>query len=870
MSILQEILSWSQKNLSPWQQDAVARLYANRTLSAADLDDLYALAKIEHGIGDPENRMPKSLLAEQIAESPVANRLVQLTGIKDLVNVNALAEGIRLPISANGLTVIYGENGAGKSGYSRVLKRACRARDQREKILPDARKEPGKASPAQAIFEAIVDGESVELPWVNGQVSPAQLSEISIFDTHCARAYIDNQGDFAYVPYGLDILSGLVSVCNTIREKANAEKRQHVPNIAVFSKLTETNTKVGTALKSILGATKATDIELLATLSEAETERLSTLNKTLAEADPKQKAQVLRLRAKRFTELAARITAATAAVDEAKIQELKRLVGLSSTARKAAELASQSFKDTPGLLPGTGNDEWKALIEAARAFALESHAGYQYPHLPGDSNCPLCQKKLGEDGASRLASFDAFIEQAAEKAWKIARKNAVDACKLFESEKPNLYIDDSLKQELSDVDVQLEKSCSNLETLLLKRSKQALDACVSKHDWEQIQSLPENPNTKLAEFAAKLEQDAKALEASMDEKAKAAMMLEQAELVARTKLGEFKTAVLDAISKNTHSIRLQSCIDSIATTAISRKATDISRTMATQEVVDALNAELRSLNVHELQVVMKPESPGGKTQFKLTLQLPSGSTPAAILSEGEQRAISIAAFLAEVKLGKGSGGVVFDDPVSSLDHRRRWEVAARLAEEAKQRQVIVFTHDIYFLCILQQKAEELGSELSTQCIRRTGAGFGVQSDRIPFDKLKTKARVSALRQMHVNVERAYKAGDEDEHKRLTRDSYYHLRLAWERAVEEVLFNGVIQRFNEGVSTQSLRGVVVEDMDYREIDTGMTKSSKFEHDAAASAQLPTPHPDELNADIERLETWRAMAEKRKETTQSNRK
>ena len=53
------------------------------------------------------------------------------------------------------------------------------------------------------------------------------------------------------------------------------------------------------------------------------------------------------------------------------------------------------------------------------------------------------------------------------------------------------------------------------------------------------------------------------------------------------------------------------------TRGISRKSTELSRTMASQELADALNAELRSLKVHELYVGMKPESPGGKTQFKL-------------------------------------------------------------------------------------------------------------------------------------------------------------------------------------------------------------------------------------------------------------
>ncbi|WP_434470857.1 hypothetical protein [Aeromonas veronii] len=229
---------------------------------------------------------------------------------------------------------------------------------------------------------------------------------------------------------------------------------------------------------------------------------------------------------------------------------------------------------------------------------------------------------------------------------------------------------------------------------------------------------------------------------------------------------------------------------------------------------------------------------------------------------GEQRAIAIASFLAEIKLGKGRGGIVFDDPVSSLDHRRRWEVAYRLALESLTRQVIVFTHDIYFLCILEQKIEELGSMLSKNYIRRTAQGYGVHSQELPFDVVGTKDRLARLRQELVEVRRTQKDGDEDEHRRLTAFCYGRLRLAWERCVEEVLLNGAVQRFGEGVSTQRLKSVVVTDDDYREVDAGMSKCSKFEHDAATIVgRLPIPEPDELEQDIARLAAWRDTINRR---------
>ncbi|MCY1459333.1 hypothetical protein D9M71_767990 [compost metagenome] len=51
-------------------------------LSAADLDDLYALAKAETGIPDPEGRNPKELEDALIAQPADPARLVQLAAIK--------------------------------------------------------------------------------------------------------------------------------------------------------------------------------------------------------------------------------------------------------------------------------------------------------------------------------------------------------------------------------------------------------------------------------------------------------------------------------------------------------------------------------------------------------------------------------------------------------------------------------------------------------------------------------------------------------------------------------------------------------------------------------------------------------------------
>jgi hypothetical protein len=690
VTILQKIQRWSQK-LPDWQQDAIARLYVERKLEQPAIDYVYELLKAAHGIPAAEGLGPTKLADDQVAAPQVPGRLVQIVAIKNLRGVNALAEGQRLPISPTGLTIIYGENGAGKSGYSRVLKKACRARDQREPILPDARKPAVKGAVAQAAFELLVDGKPLDVAWASGKESPEQLSEIAIFDSFCARAYVDNQGDFAYAPYGLDILEGLVKLCVTLRGMATKEKDVNKPNIEPLALLASTKTKVGALLSPLTAKTKPADVDALAAFGDAEQERLNLLNKTLAERDPKQKAQDLGLRASIFSELVDRMKIALEALSSEKFAAFQTLVLKSNEAKEAAQLAAQSFAKTPGLLPGTGGDAWKDLFDKARAFVAESHIGHELQGLGPEAQCPLCQNTLGEDGSKKLAAFDAFVHHEAGKAAEAAQAAAAVAYRAIEQGNLDLVLGEQSKKQLEAIRLELTVLCVKMQHELTARQHAALNASADGQ-WDSIPEISVDPRIELTAVATTLGAEAKALEDTMDEKAKAALVSELAELDARRRLAELKPLVLEAIEKFILFDRLIACVNDCGTTAISRQSTELSRTMATEEVAAALNAELQNLNVHELKVAMRPESPQGRTQFKLALEHPGGGSPSSILSEGEQRAIAIASFLAEINLGRGLGGIVFDDPVSSLDHRRRWEVARRLATEAKHRQVIVLTH----------------------------------------------------------------------------------------------------------------------------------------------------------------------------------
>ncbi|MDO8311447.1 MAG: hypothetical protein Q7T25_05855, partial [Sideroxyarcus sp.] len=339
MSILQEILSWAQ-GLPAWQSDAVARLLAKQALAAEDVDDLFALLKLSHGIPDPKGRTPKPLVADQIPAPVKVSTHVELHAMKNMRHVNAIAEDQRLPFGTSGLTVIYGDNGSGKSGYSRVLKRACRARDQMEAIHPNANLPAGKAGVAEAAFEIVVDGVAQDVHWTNGKTPPAELSSMAIFDSRCARAYLDSEDDFSYVPYGLDVFEGLAKVCKQLKALLDTEHAHSAADLTAFAPL-QGDTAVGKLIAALSAKITVAQIAALATLTPEELAQHGELDKSLKENNPKEKANQLRLRARRIAAIAVNATSKGTLVDQAVVTKLRGLADSYRVAQAAAALAAK-------------------------------------------------------------------------------------------------------------------------------------------------------------------------------------------------------------------------------------------------------------------------------------------------------------------------------------------------------------------------------------------------------------------------------------------------------------------------------------------------------------------------------------------------
>lgn len=304
------------------------------------------------------------------------------------------------------------------------------------------------------------------------------------------------------------------------------------------------------------------------------------------------------------------------------------------------------------------------------------------------------------------------------------------------------------------------------------------------------------------------------------------------------------------------------------TTATSRKSTELTKSRVTKAICDGFKAELNGLGLPHLRVELVPTgSERGVMYHRVELQGKKDISVQDIASEGEHRCVALAGFLAELATATHKSALVFDDPVSSLDHVWRDSVARRLVLEAKDRQVIVFTHDPVFLLFLLEQAEKAGVAVAQAHLTRgSGGSSGVCNDGPPWLAMPVKSRIGALKAQWQQAEKLHRTEGPVVYEALAKELYGRLRESWERAVEEVLLNGAVVRFRRGIQTQRLTKVTdITDSDIRMIDVAMEKCSTHlrGHDQAPAINQPAPAPTELKADIEQLESWVEQVRERRQ-------
>ncbi|MGA0602961.1 AAA family ATPase [Caulobacter sp. KR2-114] len=853
---IDDIIKWSEQKLQRWHRDALRRLACGGALGAGDQADLLAMVKQKAGlavVSAPPEPVP---LAKSHFSGAVAGAPLKLVAVRDVQNVNRLAPAARIDFSPEGLTVVYGRNGSGKSGFVRILRTACRTRiESTAKLKVLSNVYGGLGGPQAAVIVIDAGAGEIAIPWDSDGAHAEQLLQVAVFDSLAAELYVDQGHQIRFLPFGLALPHKLNELCLALRAALEAERAAVTQKLALavvqFDQARETKAQV--FYRGLTGKTTDAAIGAAAAFAPADADRLTVIRGQLA-ADPGSSADVSGLAAW-VEKLGEECAAQAEALSDSGLAKLQALADQARDKREAASLDAEAlFKDEP--LPGVGAGAWRALWKAARDYSVDAaYVGEEFPVVKtatAPASCVLCHQPLDAAAAARLQRFKAFVDGALAAAADQAEAAAVAA---LEDLPPLALLDggewSARIEQLAARDAVLSDRAKVFRDSALARRERA-ETILSGVDASAELAPLADPSPDLAGAAAKLRTEAEARAAAGDDGVRTKMLAELGELADRKLLA----GVVGRLKVRRDLLRedaaYQVALKEVQTKAITEAANKFVDDHLTTKVVERFDGERKILEIDHLNIGLARKSGQTKASFHTDPGTTFTKNASEILSEGEQRALALSAFLTEVAMTDGSGPVVIDDPVSSLDRERCVKVAMRLAAEAQGRQVVVFTHDLVFFNDLCREAEALDVAVVPVSLFANKVDAGkVDPAGVTWKGLPVKRRLNLIKSEFGPVKALHGVSAAD-YEFKVKGLYGRLRDTYERAVEECIFRDVVTRGADRVETLKLRYVHLSDGLAIRFHEGMTRANTYSHDNPAAETVETPEPDEFEKDLLHLE------------------
>ncbi|MGI9283642.1 MAG: AAA family ATPase [Endozoicomonas sp.] len=836
-----------------WLQVTAKRLFEAGDLNDAAISEMAVLCQQEadNKFPDIDCSIPAGVFDAHDSEE------IRLCSISDVAGVNTLASRNPLDFGKSNVAVVYGRNGSGKSGYVRLLKHVCGARERiRGQLHNDVFSPEDIAQKAKISF--LKRGTHAEYEWAGSGVCD-DLCSVDVFDASFGRVFMEHEDEVSYEPPILSFFSRLINVCEKVAAKLQA-------NIdALPSRMPEVPINLlGTTgadwVKKLSAKTTADDLNFHCAFSSENETELAEMQKRISETSPADKARQFRTKKRHADGIVENVQGWLSNLSD---ENCKRIIAAKTKATLKKSAAEAAAKDvfSGAKLDGVGSDVWKELWSAARQYSEEvAYTGQEFPHVQDDSVCVLCHQPLSEEAKQRFTDFELYIkDKTQQQATEAAREveQAIDAL-------PEIHSGHALKTKIDAAGIENQgiiKAFNVTVSFLQDRkakvssldSEDALGTASQSLEWiEEIRKISQRYEDSAKEY----EEDAK-------QDNHIALQTNLKNLQANKWLAEQQTAIQEEVNRLKSLERIEKARKATNSSALSKKKGELAETLITNDFVQRFNNELEVLGASRLRVkLVKSRTSRGKVLH--TLQLDgAGHKLNEVLSEGEKRIVSIAAFLADVTGRAYSAPFVFDDPISSLDQDYEEAVAQRLCNIASERQVIIFTHRLSLLGMVQDYAKKAKIEPEIISIKKEFWGTGEPGDTPLSAKKPDKALNQLINDWLPKARKLLNECGHEDYEPYAIALCSEFRTLLERMIEWELLADVVQRYRRAINTMGKidKLAKISEADCKYFDSLMTKYSRYVHSQPPEAPVRLPEPDELEEDFAALKDWQGKFRKR---------
>jgi len=864
-SVISQIAEWGA-TLPSWEQVALERIITVQSFTDDVYEDLLQILLEEKGMVEQKSERPQSNLDAYVnkADGPVAGKSI-LRQISNLENINALVPNQKLEFGEK-VTVIFGENGSGKSGYARVIASAAFTRGDKE-ILRNIQKPLNEAEALSADFY-LQDGESSSPPihHIVGQPCP-EMRSFYVFDSTSVRAHLTKSNAMSFAPANLDILTKLAEVSDEVRKRLD-QRIERIRKPSISPLLFDGETEVSKEISALSSRTDESKVFALGTMTPAELSNITELDRKIAE-----------LKSTDFQNLIASINQ--------KIGDIKTLIGtledisnsLSdsvianvqqtvSTWHQQSAIANQFSFDSFKVdgLSFIGSPVWYEFAKAALSLALTESTDEPYPKT--DSVCLLCHQPLLADSRDHLNHLWEMLKSDTQKNILELEERLQSSEQYLTSIDFDFFGDQTVSYRILKTENQPAFQVIEIFLDSCKARRNQLLTAITNKTVPDISELPKNGVAELWILVGALEFQQKSLEEKRD-----GADTEIQQLGSELKLLQHRkilSAILEdvlALINSEKWIQQASTNKIRGTTAhITKKYNALFSELVTDKYLDLFTLTLQNLKC-PLGVEIRYKAEKGKTFKQLALKTNEKfprdqSNPDKVLSEGEQRAVALADFFTEIASDEQSAGFILDDPVTSLDFRWKEVIAENIVREAINKQAIVFTHDLHFLHCLKTKSDEKSIDIRAHWIQKRDEIPGyVFNDNSPMSEKDYK---NAKQAKEFCKKSAVLGITAEEQQYCLEAGFAALRTSYEAFIMFELFSGVVLRFEERISGDRLKKIYIDDEIRDDVAESIGRISRYIgahlHSDTHAAQKPTPQmlTDELN----RFDELRNLHKKKK--------
>lgn len=846
------------ESLPYWSKYLADIILKGNAVSKSDIDLAYQYLLEELGIKHPTNKPVITIHCKSQSDSEYGKDTL-FTKLEGVEGVNALCENQIIEFSP-GLTIIYGGNGSGKSGYVRLLKKAFYSKAP-ENILPDVNLSSGHKRTSAKFTFLSADAET-QLVYPNDNDNSV-FKQYAVFDRRCAKFHLDNKNEFEFCPAGLSFFSKFTESIKIVESKLSFEITNKSKGFKMNDLLSLFDGE--SDIKRLIQNTPHGNINVLKnkiTFLDSDKVANEEVEKKydellLATRDKDQEIRKLASMKPLLTRVKRDVERVNSYLTNEYSAKIKAIINKYKDADSSVQKEGiENFATNK--IQGVGSAEWRNFIIAAEKFAKIQNLTNINEYPKDNNSCLFCQQPLSDDANNLIKKYWSYVKSVAER----TMKECQNQLNLIKSDIEKIQFDLFPKDNI--LSIWLEKNYPKIMISTkrkLREQKAQIDNIISDVNKRVI-----NERAELITSVACFDEIIVQIDKNIGQFSRNEQSNELDKLQRR------KTALSHKKKFNTHLPKFEEYAmnnqwvakaQKISWMGIKRKITDMEKHLRkkyfNEQYIYLFNKECDELKGN-FDITINHTGAGGTSYRGLSLK---GQTPSVVLSEGEQKVIAIADFLAEMKFSEINKGIIFDDPVTSLDQDRKEDIALRLAKESIDRQVIIFTHDLVFVSHLIAFSEEYNSESLCHWIENRNGNVGqIWLKNAPcYEK--------NYRNANYVRENFYAKAKKDEcppEKReyLIKSGFSALRTCYEVLVINGLFKNVVQRYNERVSVDSLNSVYFNQEIIDELMDGYHHCCRYMEGHTHSDAYAYLKPDtgSLNGEIDRYEVIRTKINKMK--------